>query len=121
MSTQPLYLGRKSTELCSVLLPLDMRSTNMLPARSAKLRQPMLLLRSMGEWSSARLARAAAATHRPGGRLLELPTENREIELGDVDYLAASVRLTCPVKKTIPVPQLVVLKSFAGATQLVVG
>jgi signal transduction histidine kinase len=56
-----------------------------------------------------------------GGELLQLPTENRKIELGKVDYLAASERLTMSDGHdgAIQVPQLVVLKSFAGATQLV--
>jgi signal transduction histidine kinase len=56
-----------------------------------------------------------------GGELLQLPTENRKIELGKVDYLAASERLTMSDGQdgAIQVPQLVVLKSFAGATQLV--
>jgi signal transduction histidine kinase len=56
-----------------------------------------------------------------GGELLRLPTDNRKIELGKVDYLAASERLTMSdgQDSAIQVPQLVVLKSFAGATQLV--
>ena len=55
-----------------------------------------------------------------GGELLQLPTQNRKIELGKVDYLAASERLTMSggQEREIQVPQLVVLKSFAGATQL---
>ena len=56
-----------------------------------------------------------------GGELLRLPTDNRKIELGRIDYLAASQRLTMSDEhdSAIQVPQLVVLKSFAGATQLV--
>jgi signal transduction histidine kinase len=56
-----------------------------------------------------------------GGELLQLPTENKKIQLGKVDYLAASERLTMPggQESAIQVPQIVVLKSFAGATQLV--
>jgi signal transduction histidine kinase len=56
-----------------------------------------------------------------GGELLRLPTENKKIELGRVDYLAASKRLTMSDGQdtVTQVPQLVVLKSFAGATQLV--
>jgi signal transduction histidine kinase len=56
-----------------------------------------------------------------GGELLQLPTQNRKIKLGSVDYLAASERLTMSGghESAIQVPQLVVLKSFAGATQLV--
>jgi len=56
-----------------------------------------------------------------GGELLRLPTENKKIELGRVDYLAASKRLTMSDGQdtATQVPQLVVLKSFAGATQLV--
>jgi signal transduction histidine kinase len=56
-----------------------------------------------------------------GGELLRLPTENKKIELGKVDYLAASKRLTMSdgQNTVTQVPQLVVLKSFAGATQLV--
>jgi signal transduction histidine kinase len=56
-----------------------------------------------------------------GGELLHLPTDNKKIELGNVDYLAASKRLTMSDGQdtVTQVPQLVVLKSFAGATQLV--
>ncbi len=56
-----------------------------------------------------------------GDELLRLPTDNRKIELGKVDYLAASERLTMSdgQDSAVQVPQLVVLKSFAGATQLV--
>jgi signal transduction histidine kinase len=56
-----------------------------------------------------------------GGELLQLPTENRKIQLGKVDYLAASERLTMSggQESATQVPQIVVLKSFAGATQLV--
>ncbi len=56
-----------------------------------------------------------------GGDLLRSPTENRKIKLGDVDYLAASERLTMSGgdSNVAQVPQIVVLKSFAGATQLV--
>jgi signal transduction histidine kinase len=56
-----------------------------------------------------------------GGELLKLPTENKKIQLGKVDYLAASERLTTSEiqQSAIQVPQIVVLKSFAGAAQLV--
>jgi signal transduction histidine kinase len=56
-----------------------------------------------------------------GGELLQLPTQNKKIELGKIDYLAASERLTMSdgQENDIQVPQLVVLKSFASATQLV--
>jgi signal transduction histidine kinase len=56
-----------------------------------------------------------------GGDLLRLPADNRKIQLGKVDYLAASERLTMSrgEESAIQVPQIVVLKSFAGATQLV--
>jgi len=56
-----------------------------------------------------------------GGELLQLPTQNRKIQLGSVDYLAASERLTMAggQESPIQVPQIVVLKSFEGATQLV--
>ncbi len=56
-----------------------------------------------------------------GGDLLRSPTENRKIQLGKVDYLAASEPLTMSgaEAREIRVPQIVVLKSFAGATQLV--
>src|SRR5258708_28579218 len=56
-----------------------------------------------------------------GDEFLRLPTQNKKIELGRVDYLAASERLTMSdgQEGAIQVPQLVVLKSFAGATQLV--
>ena len=55
------------------------------------------------------------------GELLSLPTENRGIKLGNEDYLAASVPLDAPDEQneSTAVPQLVVLKSFAQATQLV--
>jgi signal transduction histidine kinase len=56
-----------------------------------------------------------------GGELLQLPTQNKKIQLGSIDYLAASERLTMPGSQdsSIQVPQIVVLKSFEGATQLV--
>ena len=56
-----------------------------------------------------------------GGDLLRTPTRNRKIKLGKVDYLAASERLTMSdgQESAVHVPQIVVLKSFAGATQLV--
>jgi signal transduction histidine kinase len=56
-----------------------------------------------------------------GGELLQLPTENRKIQLGRVSYLAASERLTMSggQEGATQVPQIVVLKSFAEATQLV--
>ena len=56
-----------------------------------------------------------------GGDLLQLPTQNRKIQLGAVDYLAASERLTTSgvQESSIQVPQIVVLKSFESATQLV--
>jgi signal transduction histidine kinase len=56
-----------------------------------------------------------------GPELLRAPTENRKIKLGKIDYLAASERLTMLDREenTVQVPQIVVLKSFAGATQLV--
>jgi signal transduction histidine kinase len=54
------------------------------------------------------------------GELLRSPTENRNIKLGKEDYLAAAVPLDPPdVQTSNAVPQLVVLKSFAQATQLV--
>jgi signal transduction histidine kinase len=56
-----------------------------------------------------------------GGELLQLPTQNKKIQLGAVDYLAASERLTMSgaQENSTQVPQIVVLKSFEGATQLV--
>jgi signal transduction histidine kinase len=56
-----------------------------------------------------------------GGELLQLPTQNRKIQLGSIDYLAASERLTMSggQQSSVQVPQIVVLKSFEGATQLV--
>jgi signal transduction histidine kinase len=56
-----------------------------------------------------------------GGELLQLPTQNKKIQLGSIDYLAASERLTTDggQESSIQVPQIVVLKSFEGATQLV--
>jgi signal transduction histidine kinase len=56
-----------------------------------------------------------------GGELLQLPTQNRKIKLGKVDYLAESERLTMSGGQDVEtqVPQIVVLKSFAGAMQLV--
>jgi signal transduction histidine kinase len=53
------------------------------------------------------------------GDLLRAPTENRNIRLGKEDYLAASVPLGPPgLGGGTAVPQLVVLKSFAQATEL---
>jgi signal transduction histidine kinase len=55
-----------------------------------------------------------------GGDLLQLPTQNKKIQLGKVGYLAASERLTTSVGlASAGLPQLVVLKSFEEATQLV--
>jgi signal transduction histidine kinase len=56
-----------------------------------------------------------------GDELLQLPTQNRKIQLGSVDYLAASERLTMSggQQSSVQVPQIVVLKSFESATQLV--
>ncbi len=56
-----------------------------------------------------------------GGSLLHLPTESRNIHLGKMEYLAASVPLSDAGQQggTGAVPQLVVLKSFEQATQLV--
>jgi signal transduction histidine kinase len=55
------------------------------------------------------------------GDLLRSPTENRSIHLGGEDYLAASVPLGEQANQSdaAAIPQLVVLKSFAQATQLV--
>ena len=54
------------------------------------------------------------------GELLRSPTENRNLRLGQEDYLAASVPLgTTGLEAGAGAPQLVVLKSFAQATQLV--
>jgi signal transduction histidine kinase len=55
------------------------------------------------------------------GELLRSPTGNRNIRLGKEDYLAASVPLGTPGPQAqgAVTPQLVVLKSFAQATQLV--
>ena len=52
------------------------------------------------------------------GGLLQSPEESRNIRLGKEDYLAASVALG-PAEDGQPAPQLVVLKSFEQATQLV--
>jgi signal transduction histidine kinase len=56
-----------------------------------------------------------------GSELLQSPVQNKKIQLGAVDYLAASERLAMAgsQKNPVQVPQIVVLKSFAGATQLV--
>jgi signal transduction histidine kinase len=55
------------------------------------------------------------------GELLRSPTESGNIRLGQEDYLAASVPLGAPRLETTgaAAPQLVVLKSFAQATELV--
>lgn len=55
------------------------------------------------------------------GELLRSPTESRNIRLGSEDYLAASVPLGTPglQDQRSAIPQLVVLKSFEQATQLV--
>lgn len=53
------------------------------------------------------------------GNLLRAPTENRNIRLGKEDYLATSVPLGAPGPRSADgAPQLVVLKSFAQATEL---
>jgi len=53
--------------------------------------------------------------------LLRSPAENRKIQLGKEDYLAASVPLATPDLENIraAAPQLVVLKSFKQATELI--
>jgi signal transduction histidine kinase len=51
--------------------------------------------------------------------LLTSPTTNRNIQLGQEDYLAASVPLGPPDAQGTATPQLVVLKSFEQATQLI--
>ncbi len=53
------------------------------------------------------------------GELLTSPTANRNIQLGQEDYLAASVPLGPPDTQGTATPQLVVLKSFEQATQLI--
>jgi signal transduction histidine kinase len=55
------------------------------------------------------------------GELPRSPAENRNIQLGKEDYLAASVPLGAPDMQNegAAVPQLLVLKSFEQATQLV--
>jgi signal transduction histidine kinase len=55
-----------------------------------------------------------------GSTLLAIPTKSEKIQLGRVDYLAASERLTqsTPAENPISIPQIVVLKSFDEATQL---
>jgi signal transduction histidine kinase len=52
------------------------------------------------------------------GGLLRGPTENRNIRLGQEEYLAASVPLSVTGEPDATAPKLVVLKSFAQATQL---
>jgi signal transduction histidine kinase len=56
-----------------------------------------------------------------GAKLLQLPTQSKKIQLGKEDYLAASERLTSYGARNgaIPVPQIVVMKSFEEATRLV--
>ncbi len=74
--------------------------------------------------------RIVASTLQPGleqqlvsraGGLLSSPTASRDIQLGGEEYLAASVPLEAPRAQNEGAagPQLVVLKSFAQATQLV--
>ncbi len=55
------------------------------------------------------------------GELLDSPAENHNLQLGKEDYLAASVALGTPDAQPTgaALPHLVVLKSFAQATQLV--
>ena len=55
------------------------------------------------------------------GELMTSPAENRNLRLGKEDYLAASVPLGAPGTQNAgsAVPQLIVLKSFTQATQLV--
>jgi signal transduction histidine kinase len=58
---------------------------------------------------------------RNAGDLLQSPTANRSLRLGSEEYLAASVPLAPPGMRDDKnaAPQLVVLKSFQQATQLV--
>jgi signal transduction histidine kinase len=53
------------------------------------------------------------------GDLLHAPAQNQNIRLGKEDYLAASVPLGPAEQGHAAVPQLVVLKSYAQATELV--
>jgi signal transduction histidine kinase len=55
-----------------------------------------------------------------GSTLLALPTKSEKIRLGKVEYLAASELLSnsSPTEKATQIPQLVVLKSFDEATEL---
>ena len=55
------------------------------------------------------------------GELMSSPHEDRNLRLGKEDYLAASVPLGAPSTQNAgsTVPQLIVLKSFTQATQLV--
>jgi signal transduction histidine kinase len=121
ISTQPLYFGPKEhgTFLGSVAVgyPID-----------------EYVAREVSEAAAAQVAfsvngRVVVSTLGPelqqqlvarGGDLLQIPTQNKKIQLGKMEYLTASERLTTSVREESPteVPQLIVLKSFEEATQL---
>jgi signal transduction histidine kinase len=122
ISTQPLYFGLKEhgtlLGFVAVGYPIDEH-----------------VAREVSEAAAAQVAfsvdgRVVVSTLSPvlqqqlaarGGDLLQFPTQNKKIQLGKIEYLAASERLTTSLnqKSTTEVPQLVVLKSFEEATQLV--
>jgi signal transduction histidine kinase len=121
IATQPLYFGPKEhgTFLGSVAVgyPID-----------------EYVAREVSEAAAAQVAfavngRVVVSTLGPGlqqqlvargGDLLQIPTQDKKIQLGKMEYLAASERLTTSVREESPteIPQLVVLKSFEQATQL---
>ena len=121
IATQPLYFGPKEhgTFLGSVAVgyPID-----------------EYVAREVSEAAAAQVAfavdgRVVVSTLGPGlqqelvargGDLLQIPTQDKKIRLGNMEYLAAAERLTTTVGEESPteIPQLVVLKSFEQATQL---
>jgi signal transduction histidine kinase len=122
ISTQPLYFGLKEhgtlLGYVAVGYPIDEH-----------------VAREVSEAAAAQVAfsvdgRVVVSTLSPvlqqqlvtrGGDLLQMPTQNKKIQLGKMDYLAASERLTTSARQesAMEIPQLVVLKSFEEATQLV--
>jgi len=121
IATQPLYFGPKEhgtlLGFVAVGYPID-----------------EYVAREVSEAAAAQVAfavngRVVVSTLGPGlqqqlvargGDLLQIPTQDKKIHLGKMEYLAASERLTTSAREESPtdIPQLVVLKSFEQATQL---
>jgi signal transduction histidine kinase len=121
IATQPLYFGPKEhgTFLGSVAVgyPIDeyvaREVSEAAAAQVAFAVNGRVVVSTLGSGLQQELVAR-------GGDLLQIPTQDKKIQLGKMEYLAASERLTTSVREQSPteIPQLVVLKSFEQATQL---